>query len=482
MSFVSVEFFRFVAIVLLIYYVTPQRFRWIPLLGGSYYFYFTWNPLYLIYLVLPAFAVFWIALRMDGKKPDTSNRFYLILGILVPFSVLFVFKYVDLLIETCNHFVRSSSIKPLGLLLPIGISFYTFKQLSYVIDVYHKRVKAERHIGIYFLYVSFFPQLLAGPIDRAAAFIPELKKRVHPDWERTVSGIQLITWGLFKKIVIAERMAMFVNPVFTAPSHYSGINLIFGAYFYSLQIYCDFSGYSDMAIGVSRLFGIRSMDNFNFPYFSRSLADFWNRWHISLSTWLRDYLFLPIAYSILKWTKKPRVLNVKIEEWAYVGGITITMFLGGLWHGASWTFVIWGSVHGLYLALGRLLKRVKKRGAKITGIKKHPHIHHFLSVLFVFHLVTFSWIFFRSSSFAQAIQYIRNISFKMSGSGFVHLSYTLLFAVIFLAMEFFLKSRSRRARLGRMPVELKIAAYVVFVLFIILFSVDQANGFIYFNF
>ena len=238
-------FIYFVATLLLVYYLTPRRFRWIPLLCGSYYFYFTWNPVYLVYLILPAFLVFRIALRMDENEDGKANRFYLILGILIPFSLLFVFKYVDFLINTFNRVFQSASLKPMALVLPIGISFYTFKQLSYIMDVYNKRVKAERHIGIYLLYVSFFPQLLAGPIDRAAAFIPELKKKVTLDWERTVSGIKLITWGLFKKIVIAERMAMFVNPVFGDPSHYRGINLIFGAYFYALQIYCDFSGYSD---------------------------------------------------------------------------------------------------------------------------------------------------------------------------------------------------------------------------------------------
>lgn len=482
MNFASFGFFYFVALLLLVYYLIPQRYRWIPLLCGSYYFYYTWNPFYLLYLIIPALVVFGLALGMDQKRLGTSSRFLLLLGILVPFSVLFVFKYVDFMIATVNYFTRTNVVQPLALVLPIGISFYTFKQLSYIIDVYNQRVKAEKHVGIYLLYVSFFPQLLAGPIDRAAAFIPGLKKKVNLDWDRTVSAIQLITWGLFKKIVIAERMALFVNPVFSAPSHYSGINLIFGAYFYSLQIYCDFSGYSDIAIGVSRLFGIRSMDNFNFPYFSKSLTDFWNRWHISLSTWLRDYLFLPIAYAILKWTKKPRVLNVKIEEWAYVGGITITMFLGGLWHGASWTFVIWGTVHGVYLALGRLLKKVKKRGTKLSGIRKSPRVHHFLSVVFVFHLVTFSWIFFRSPSFSHAIRYIRSMSLKLSGSGLIHLSYTLIFAFLFLALEFVLKNRQRWQGFRRAPTELKIAGYVLFVLFIILFSVDQSNEFIYFNF
>jgi len=212
------------------------------------------------------------------------------------------------------------------------------------------------------------------------------------------------------------------------------------------------------------------------------LTDFWNKWHISLSTWLRDYLFLPIAYFMLKLTKKNKIINIKIEEWAYVGGITITMFLGGLWHGASWTFVIWGLIHGAYLALGRLLKKVKKKSLRTLGIRRHSIFHKALSVIFVFHLVTFAWIFFRSPSFEHSINYLSNLNFKMSGSGFIHLLYTLGFAVLFFLLEILVKDKKRIKFIKKFPVEFKIAFYVIFVTFIMLFSIDKSNGFIYFQF
>jgi D-alanyl-lipoteichoic acid acyltransferase DltB (MBOAT superfamily) len=482
MFFNSVTFLYFFLLVGVIYYATPHRFRWVPLLVGSYVFYGFFDVRYLIYLAIPTIVVFLLARALDRTKGQGIRKFVFFGGIVASIGLLFWFKYLNLFRETFGSLFVEGGLEPLRMILPIGISFYSFKLVSYLADVYLERLSAERHMGYFALYVSFFPQLLAGPIDRAISFIPELKKRVELDWDRIGGGLRLIIWGLFKKIVIADRMALFVDQVFRDPVHYNGINLLFGVYFYTVQIYCDFSGYSDIAIGLARILGFKSMDNFNFPYFSRSLAQFWNRWHISLSTWLRDYLFLPMSYSILRWTKKETFLNVKIEKWAYAGGMSVTMFLGGLWHGASWTFVGWGLIHGFYLVFAHFSKRSRKRWARRLGIKQRPRLYAFWQGLVTFHLVSFAWIFFRAPSFASAVEYIRNIHFGLSGSGMVHLIYTFLFLAVFALLEVALFNRERFGFVKRMPQLAKLAAIVLFVCLTIIFSVDSSNEFIYFQF
>lgn len=482
MFFNSVTFLYFFLLVGVVYYATPHRFRWVPLLVGSYVFYGFFDVRYLIYLALPTILVFLLAQALDRTKGQVIRKWVFMGGIVASIGLLFWFKYLNLFRETFGNLFVEGGLKPLQMILPIGISFYSFKLVSYLADVYLERLPAERHMGYFALYVSFFPQLLAGPIDRAISFIPELKKRVELDWDRVGSGVQLIIWGLFKKIVIADRMALFVDQVFRDPAHYTGINLLFGVYFYTVQIYCDFSGYSDIAIGLARILGFKSMDNFKFPYFSRSLTQFWNRWHISLSTWLRDYLFLPISYSILRWTKKETFLNVKIEKWAYAGGMSVTMFLGGLWHGASWTFVGWGLIHGFYLVFAHFSKRFRKRWARKLGIKKRLRLYAFWQGLVTFHLVSFAWIFFRAPTFTAAVEYIRNINVGLSGSGMVHLLYTLLFMAVFAILEIALFNRGRIRFVKRMPALARLAAIVLFVCLTIIFSVDSSNEFIYFQF
>ncbi len=482
MLFNSFHFLYFFLVVLIFFHISPQKFRWVVLLTAGFYFYGSLKIEYLLYLFIPILLVYYLALRLNKTQSLIKRRIILTFGILSTFSLLFVFKYLDLLRRTFNEISGNSQFKALNLILPIGISFYTFKLLSYIIDVYNNRAEAEKHIGYFALYVSYFPQLLAGPIDRAVNFLPELKKKTTFDLERVISGVNLFLWGLFKKTVISNRLSLFVDQVFSNPSENSGINLLFGLYFYSFQIYCDFSGYSDMAIGISRILGYKSMENFNFPYFSKNLTQFWNRWHISLSTWLRDYLFLPIAYLILRKVKAPKVLGLQTEKIAYAGGITITMFLGGLWHGASWTFVIWGIIHGFYLSFAHFSKKIRKFFLKKIKIKKLPLIHKSLSILFTFHFVTFAWVFFRSPSFEKAILYLRNIGFQQSKSGHVHLLFTLIFLLIFIFIEIILYNKKKFYFIKNIPVEFKIVLFVFFSIFLIIFSVDGSNEFIYFQF
>ncbi|MCP5101735.1 MAG: MBOAT family protein, partial [bacterium] len=344
MIFNSIDFLIFFGIVFSIYFFVPQKFKWILLLAASYFFYGYWKLPYLLLLIVPTILVYFIALHISRTESKRRRKFLLVLGLISGLGGLVVFKYSDFiggsLFSLAGIFISDITYNPIKLLWPIGISFFTFKLVSYLIDVYNENAEAEKHPGYFALYVSFFPQLLMGPIDRAINLIPELKKKVDFDIDRIVSGLRLVVWGIFKKMVIADRLAVFVNEVFKNPEE-QGINLIFGAYFYAFQIYCDFSGYSDIAIGLSRVLGFKTMQNFDFPYFSKSMTQFWNKWHISLSTWLRDYLFLPIAYAVMRPIKTPRLCKIKAETWGYVTGMFFTMFLGGLWHGPAWTFVIW---------------------------------------------------------------------------------------------------------------------------------------------
>jgi D-alanyl-lipoteichoic acid acyltransferase DltB (MBOAT superfamily) len=400
-------------------------------------------------------------------------------------AVLFVYRYTNFvgssLFSLFGIFFKDLTYFPLELVYPIGVSFYSFKMVSYLIDVYNENAKAEKHLGYFALYVSFFPQILAGPIDRAVRFIPELKKKVNFDMDRIVSGFQLVVYGIFKKMVIADRLAIFVNEVFRDPEH-QGINLIFAAYFYAFQIYCDFSGYSDIAIGISRILGFKSMDNFDYPYFSKSMTQFWNRWHISLSTWLRDYLFLPIAYAVMRPIKTPKLYNIKAETWGYAIGMFVTMFLGGLWHGAHWTFVIWGSLHGLYLVFGYISKKARRKLVKKIKLNKIPWLRHFISVFITFNLVSFAWIFFRAETFEKAFNYIKDIRLVIPEQGTVHLLYNLILVGIFILVEILYKNREKIKWMQRLPAVVKVAGFALFICLIIVFAVDTSNEFIYFKF
>jgi D-alanyl-lipoteichoic acid acyltransferase DltB (MBOAT superfamily) len=489
MIFNSIDFLVFFSIVLAVYFFVPNRFKWAFLLVASYVFYGWWNPAYLILLIAPTLIVYFLALKISriSPSPQTHSRrkWLLIAGLVSALAGLLVFRYTDFLGGTlyalAGIVVKDLTYRPFDLIFPIGLSFYSFKMVSYLVDVYNENAPAEKHVGYFALYVSSFPQILAGPIDRAVKFIPELKKKVTFDIDRIVSGFRLVVWGIFKKMVIADRLAMFVNEVFAKPDQ-QGLNLIFGAYFYAFQIYCDFSGYSDIAIGISRILGFNSMLNFDFPYFSKSMTQFWNRWHISLSTWLRDYLFLPIAYAVMRPIKQPKLYAVKAETWGYAVGMFITMFLGGLWHGPGWTFVIWGALHGLYLIVGYTTKKSRKRLVKKIKLNKIPWLRHFISIFITFNLVSFAWIFFRAETFDKALRYIGGIQLKAPAQGTVYLLYNLIMVILFIVLEILYKNRLKIKLFGKIPALVKIAGFALFVCLIIIFAVDASNEFIYFQF
>jgi D-alanyl-lipoteichoic acid acyltransferase DltB (MBOAT superfamily) len=485
MLFNSIEFWGFFAVIFAVYFFVPQKFKWFLLLLASFFFYGYWKKEYLLLLIFPTLVTYVAARAMAAAQTPGRRRLLFWSGLTVSLGLLFVFKYLELFWQTLLNllgFLRHEHLtSTLNIILPIGISFYTFKIISYIIDVYYQRIPPEKHLGIYALYVAFFPQLLAGPIERASNFLPQLKRRVNFDWQGISAGFRLIVWGLFKKMIIADRLALFVDQVFKNPQD-QGLNLIFAAYFYAFQIYCDFSGYSDMAVGITKILGFDSMKNFDFPYFSTSISQFWSRWHISLSSWLRDYLFLPLAYATMRRIKGEKHLAVKAETWGYFSGIFLTMLLGGLWHGASWNFVIWGGLYGIYQMISYASKRLRKKMVKKIGLQRLPRLHSALSVFVTFNLVSFAWIFFRSDSFTDAMTYIRHLGFGMAKKVSTHLLFDAILLFVFVILEYFYKNRDRIVFWQRLPRPVKMAALAFFCCLLIVFAVDNSNEFIYFQF
>lgn len=391
MLFNSVEFLIFFPIVFILTLLLRGRLRWIVLLAASYIFYMSWQPEYILLLLVSTFSAYAAAYGMSQTSDNRKRAFYLAAGLLVNFGLLIYFKYY-------TH---------TQLLLPVGISYYTFQTVGYTLDVYRSNIQPEKNPGVFALFVAFFPHLASGPIARARDLIPQLREFAYQrllDAPAIADGLRLITWGLFKKIVVADRLALYVNPIYNNPENYQGLSLILATVFFAFQIYCDFSGYTDMALGVARLFGIKLMQNFRQPYFAMSIRDFWQRWHISLSTWFRDYLFMPLSRNLLRRT------NGKHSRWIQALCNFIVMLLVGIWHGPSWTFLMWGALHGFYMSVESALNlRVKMTPA--TPIEM---VIRWGRTALTFVLVCLGWIFFRAASFDDALTIISNM-FVLNG-------------------------------------------------------------------
>lgn len=394
MLYTSFKFLLFFPIVCLFYFLfKKEKTRKIWLLISSYFFYMCWNPYYTLLLLFSAIVTY-----LSGKficKYPKNKKIFLILSLVINIGILFFFKYSNFFIDNLNNvfsIFNINSINHLDILLPVGISFYTFQALSYTLDVYRGNVKEEKDFIDYALFVSFFPQLVSGPIEKSKDFLPQLKIKHNFDYDRVKKGLLIMLVGFIYKMVIADRIAIAVNTVYGNLSNYSGIILFITAILYSFQIYTDFYGYSLIAKGTAKVLGYELYDNFDSPYLSKSIKEFWRRWHISLSTWFRDYLYFPLGGSRTSYIKKIR-------------NIMIVFLVSGLWHGASWTFVIWGLLHGLYQVIGILTSKLREK------IKSNNKILSSLKIVFTFLLVTFAWIFFRASTFYDAIYVITN-SFK----------------------------------------------------------------------
>lgn len=381
MSFISLSFLIFFAFVTFLYFALPHKWRWLLLLIASCIFYLSFIPVYIFLLffliVIDYFAAIFIS-KSKGKKRKT----FLIISILSTVSALFIFKYHDFFVinfQSIGLFLDwNYSPKLLKLILPVGLSFHTFQSLAYVIEVYRRKQKPERHFGIYALYVMFYPQLMAGPIERPGHMLHQFKEKHNFDYTRVIRGLRLMLWGGFEKVIIADQAAKAVNLVYGDPTKYSGLVLIWATILFAFQIFCDFDGYSNIARGAARVMGFDLIKNFNRPYFAGSFKEFWQRWHISLSTWFRDYFYIPLGGS--------RVLPLR-----HAFNIMASFLVSGFWHGANWTFVIWGGLHGSYLLLSDWAVKITKRP--------------FPSFL-TFPLVTLAWVFFRAESFKDALYII----------------------------------------------------------------------------
>lgn len=387
MIFDSLAFAVFLPIVFLLYWKLPQKYRWILLLLANYYFYMSFSPEYVILLLITTGVSYSCALLIKKSEKIRNKKILLGVGIIISLSFLLFYKYASFFTDNIEKLLKSIALPlndvTLQLLLPIGISFYTFKTISYMVDSYRGKIEPEKHFGYYASYLSFFPTLVSGPIDRAADTIPMIKADKKFSYEDAVYSLRLMVVGFAKKILIADVLSKYVNMVFDNVYEYSGITLMIGAVLFTFQIYCDFSGYSDIAIGTAGLLGIPCKRNFNSPYFAASVKEFWSRWHISLSTWFRDYVYIPLGGS-------------RVKPWRTQLNVMITFLISGLWHGANWTFVIWGGIHGFYQVIENLLLP-KGKGKENRNFLKP------LRIVITFCLVTIAWIFFRADSVEDAM-------------------------------------------------------------------------------
>jgi len=406
MLFNSLDFAIFLPIFFFLYwYVTNKNLQLqnFLIVVASYIFYGWWDWRFLFLIFFSSITDYIIGKGLQITEKEKYRKTLLWISIITNIGFLGFFKYynffVDSFVTAFSFFGKSISINSLNIILPVGISFYTFQTLSYTIDVYKRKLEPAKDIISFLAFVSFFPQLVAGPIERATNLLPQFYKKRVFEYDKAVDGMQQMLWGLFKKVVIADNCAEYANTIFNNYTDFSGSTLVLGAIFFTFQIYCDFSGYSDMAIGMSRLFGFNLMKNFAFPYFSRDIAEFWRRWHISLSTWFRDYLYIPLGGSKGSLSK-------------IVRNTFIIFLVSGFWHGANWTFIIWGFLNALYFLPLLLIKRNRKNLDIVAENRVLPSIRELLSMFATFSLTVFAWIFFRAESVSQAFSYIDRIFTK----------------------------------------------------------------------
>ncbi|MFT4661915.1 MAG: alginate O-acetyltransferase complex protein AlgI [Patiriisocius sp.] len=400
MLFNSFEFFVFFPLVVLMYYIIPQKFRWALLLAASYYFYMAWKAEYIILIVISTLIDYAAGIQMSKHSEKSKRKPWLILSICTNLGILMTFKYANFFIDNINDLLSqlgsTGSIGALKFILPMGISFYTFQTMAYSVDVYNGKIKHESHLGYFALYVTYFPQLVAGPIERAENLLHQFRQKFNFKYDNVVLGLKQMLWGLFKKVVIADRLAVVVDQIYNSPTESPGIILALGTYLFAFQIYCDFSGYSDIAIGASRILGIKLMDNFKTPYFSQSISEFWQRWHISLSTWFRDYLYIPLGGN-------------RVAKWKWYRNLIIVFVVSGFWHGANWTFLMWGFLHGAYLIGAIWFGKLNKSISTVFGIVKNQRIQKWINIFITFHLAAFAWIFFRANNIEDAFHICKTI-------------------------------------------------------------------------
>ncbi len=474
MLFNSLSYGIFLPIVFAIYWAIPNKYRWILLLVSSYYFYMSWNPKYIILIFGTTLISYMAGLLMEKSGSRSYRKAVLVTALIICLGVLAVFKYLNFFLDSFTALLSRFAIQlhpmTVKLILPVGISFYTFQTLSYAIDVYKGKVKACRNFGVYAAFISFFPQLVAGPIERTENLLPQITSEKKFDYEEASYGLKLMVWGFFKKLVIADTAATYVDAAFSSVASCTGLDLFLALVFFSFQVYCDFSGYSDIAIGSARLLGIKLVKNFDSPYFSTSIREVWMRWHISLSTWFRDYVYIPLGGS--RCSKVRRDVN-----------LLITFLLSGLWHGANWTYVIWGGLNGL----GQIIEE------KLFGKKKPAGARKVAAWFGVAVFWLFSVIFFRADTISDAVQYIKKFAwclrrpsqFKQTALGFdkPESFYCMFFMLMLMLYDFASLKRDVIQWLSSKKKGIRWAVYLLMIWVILSFMPPvSTTEFVYFQF
>lgn len=469
MLFNSFDFLLFFLIVFTVYWRLPHRPGLYFLLAASYFFYGYWRWEYTGLLLLSTLIDYFAARRMPQAATARKRKLWLILSMASNLSLLAVFKYYNFFSGSISSWFGWNAI-PLNVLLPIGISFYTFQSMSYTIDVYRGILEPRRNLVEFALFVSFFPQLVAGPIVRAIDFLPQLDRKPLWDWLRLRAGLHLVLRGLVEKVVIADNLAPAVERVYSNPSAFSGGDLWIGTYCFAFQILADFAGYTDIARGVAKMLGYEFLENFRRPYVAQNITDFWRRWHISLSTWLRDYLYIPLGGS-------------RKGKWKTYRNLLLTMILGGLWHGANWTFLLWGFFHGALLALNRWFSGLRAGQKTDQQERGRSAFSGLILMLITFHLVCIGWVLFRSSSIQAAAQMLSTM-FDISAANFSTITlgpYAALCGLLYLFLI-----AEEHVRLGfyfeKLPVPARAALLLVFILILVIFVPAERVAFIYFQF
>ncbi|WP_432713703.1 MBOAT family O-acyltransferase [Pedobacter sp.] len=479
MLFNSLNFAFFLPVVFFLYWFFFKRslpLQNLLLLVASYFFYACWDWRFLFLLVFSILLDFTTGIKIAQATRPGVRKFWLWLSISINLGLLGVFKYFNFFSTSFAEGLSDIGLQvnpmTLNVILPIGISFYTFHGLSYIIDVYKNRIEPERNFVVYSVFVSFFPLLVAGPIERATHLLPQIKKKRKFSYTQAVDGLRQILWGLFKKVVIADNCAYFANMIFNNSGDYSGSTLVLGALFFTFQIYGDFSGYSDIALGTAKLFGIELLKNFNYPYFSRDIAEFWRRWHISLSSWFKDYVYIPLGGS-------------KGGNWMKIRNTFIIFILSGFWHGANWTFIVWGFLNALFIIPSILLKTNRSNIDIVAKGKLLPSLRDLFQIILTFSLTVLAWIFFRAKDLHHAFQYIGGIfspslltTPELNRAGVI----ILLLVFIFFIIEWL--GREGHFAINHITIFPRPVSWAIyFALILLLFSFQgEEQAFIYFQF
>jgi alginate O-acetyltransferase complex protein AlgI len=491
MLFNSLEFLLFFPIVTILYFVFPYRFRWALLLAASCYFYMVFKPIYILILGFTIIIDYYAGIYIEQSEGQ-KRKFYLTLSLIANIGVLAVFKYYNFLNLNLTWLLEGFSLKNpvsfLSIALPVGLSFHTFQAMSYTIEVYRGNQKAEHHFGIYALYVMFYPQLVAGPIERPQNVLHQFYEKHDFDYQRVTDGLKLMAWGMFKKVVISDRLAVMVSHVYNDPYQQTGVPLLVGTICFSIQIFCDFSGYSDIALGSAEVMGFRLMKNFDRPYYAKTISEFWKRWHISLSTWFRDYLYISLGGN-------------RVSKWRREYNLFIVFLVSGIWHGASWNFVIWGAIHGFYLVFANQTVTFRNKIIEGIGLIKLPNLYKIIQIITVFCLTSFAWIFFRARDFKSAYYIATNLFTNIGaqlqqlgnkefiekniflGQGVTNFAMVVFALIVMEIVHLLQRGQSLRNVLNQKPLLVRWVLYYGIILAILFLGMyDAPAQFIYFQF